>query len=155
MSDSAVKEYQFQDVLQSPLQPYKDNLESATYGVFEQDTAKYDMYEEAIYNALSSFKSDQKIVIHLVGAGRAPLVERALSANNKLGRNILIYAIEKNRYAFMSMQKKYQDCIKEWKPSVVLVLDDIKTWKAPEAADILLSELLGSFGDNELSPEII
>ncbi len=28
-------------------------------------------------------------------------------------------------------------------------------WDAPEKADILVSELLGSFGDNELSPECL
>ncbi len=32
---------------------------------------------------------------------------------------------------------------------------DMRTWSAPEQADILVSELLGSFGDNELSPECL
>ena len=32
------------DVLQEPLQPYSDNLESETYTVFELDNAKYDEY---------------------------------------------------------------------------------------------------------------
>jgi hypothetical protein len=31
----------------------------------------------------------------------------------------------------------------------------MRSWQAPEAADILVSELLGSFGDNELSPECL
>lgn len=31
----------------------------------------------------------------------------------------------------------------------------MRTWVAPEKADILVSELLGSFGDNELSPECL
>lgn len=31
----------------------------------------------------------------------------------------------------------------------------MREWKAPELADILVSELLGSFGDNELSPECL
>ena len=31
----------------------------------------------------------------------------------------------------------------------------MRTWEAPEKADILVSELLGSFGDNELSPECL
>lgn len=30
---------------------------------------------------------------------------------------------------------------------------DMRFWDAPQLADILVSELLGSFGDNELSPE--
>ena len=32
---------------------------------------------------------------------------------------------------------------------------DMRSWAAPELADILVSELLGSFGDNELSPECL
>lgn len=38
---------------------------------------------------------------------------------------------------------------------VTLVSADMRYWKAPEQADILVSELLGSFGDNELSPECL
>lgn len=31
----------------------------------------------------------------------------------------------------------------------------MKVWQPPVQADIILSELLGSFGDNELSPECL
>jgi protein arginine N-methyltransferase 5 len=31
----------------------------------------------------------------------------------------------------------------------------MRDWNSPEQADILVSELLGSFGDNELSPECL
>lgn len=31
----------------------------------------------------------------------------------------------------------------------------MRTWDPPEKCDILISELLGSFGDNELSPECL
>lgn len=31
----------------------------------------------------------------------------------------------------------------------------MREWAAPEKADIIVSELLGSFGDNELSPECL
>lgn len=34
------------DHLQSPLQPLADNLESATYEVFEKDPVKYAQYEK-------------------------------------------------------------------------------------------------------------
>ena len=33
-----------------------------------------------------------------------------------------------------------------------MVPADMREWEAPEPAEILVSELLGSFGDNELSP---
>lgn len=42
-----------------------------------------------------------------------------------------------------------------WGEQVEVVSCDMREWKAPEKADILVSELLGSFGDNELSPECL
>ena len=38
---------------------------------------------------------------------------------------------------------------------MTVVSADMRAWQAPEKADLLVSELLGSFGDNELSPECI
>lgn len=43
----------------------------------------------------------------------------------------------------------------QWGDQVTIVDSDMRYWKAPEKADILVSELLGSFGDNELSPECL
>ena len=42
-----------------------------------------------------------------------------------------------------------------WGDQVQVVSCDMRHWTAPEKADILVSELLGSFGDNELSPECL
>lgn len=36
-----------------------------------------------------------------------------------------------------------------------LFFGDMRTFELPEKVDILVSELLGSFGDNELSPECL
>ena len=36
-----------------------------------------------------------------------------------------------------------------------MVSCDMREWNSPENADIVVSELLGSFGDNELSPECL
>ena len=44
-------EVQFRNYLQSPLQPLADNLESSTYETFENDSIKYELYEEALYKA--------------------------------------------------------------------------------------------------------
>lgn len=38
---------------------------------------------------------------------------------------------------------------------VNLVFGDMRTWEAPVKADVMVSELLGSFGCNELSPECL
>lgn len=43
----------------------------------------------------------------------------------------------------------------EWGNSVELLYGDMRELDVPEKADILVSELLGSFGDNELSPECL
>lgn len=42
-----------------------------------------------------------------------------------------------------------------WGDRVEVVAADMRKWEATEKADILVSELLGSFGDNELSPECL
>lgn len=42
-----------------------------------------------------------------------------------------------------------------WGDLVTVVSCDMRLWEAPEKADIIVSELLGSFGDNELSPECL
>ena len=42
-----------------------------------------------------------------------------------------------------------------WENLVTIVAADMRHWEAPQQADILVSELLGSFGDNELSPECL
>lgn len=44
---------------------------------------------------------------------------------------------------------------KEWGDSVQLLFGDMRHVELPELVDILISELLGSFGDNELSPECL
>jgi protein arginine N-methyltransferase 5 len=131
-----------------------NNLESMTYEVFEQDPVKYIQYEEAIYRALldrMDFKKDEPLVVMVVGAGRGPIVERALKASERANRKIKLYAIEKNPNAFITLKQKKE----VWGDKVTIVFTDMRYWEAPEKADILVSELLGSFGDNELSPECL
>lgn len=43
----------------------------------------------------------------------------------------------------------------EWHDRVHLLFGDMRLVEIPEKVDILVSELLGSFGDNELSPECL
>jgi len=42
-----------------------------------------------------------------------------------------------------------------WKEKVTVISCDMREWNPPDKADIIVSELLGSFGDNELSPECL
>ena len=205
----------YQDYLQVPLQPLTDNLESVTYEVFEKDPVKYDLYEKAIRKALRDWVEEGKptsnpegrIVVAVAGAGRGPLVTRALRASEAEGVDIEIWAVEKNPNAYVLLQKHN---VEDWKSRVTVVQSDMRSWKGPwrEAAvspplaafstdpmktlesqddteelyhgstesastppivfpppstphvnhipiDILISELLGSFADNELSPECL
>ncbi|TKA60998.1 hypothetical protein B0A49_09407 [Cryomyces minteri] len=175
----------YQDYLQSPLQPLTDNLESITYEVFEKDPIKYDWYERAIAAALRDWRaldkprsglevsqgadsddyidenSDGKgrVVIAVVGAGRGPLVTRALRAAETTGVPIELWAVEKNPNAYVVLQRHNEE---DWDFQVSVVKSDMRSWAGPTLpnntngkVDILVSELLGSFADNELSPECL
>ncbi|KFA47760.1 hypothetical protein S40293_07133 [Stachybotrys chartarum IBT 40293] len=161
----------FQDWLQSPLQPLSDNLESATYEVFEGDPVKYNQYEAAVFEALSEWKTlgkptskDGVVVIAVAGSGRGPLVTRALKAAEDSGVPVEVWAVEKNPNAYVYLLRQNQTV---WGGKVKVIKTDMRAWKGPVVSessdsgpvygkvDILISELLGSFGDNELSPECL
>lgn len=168
----------YQDYLQAPLQPLTDNLESVTYEVFEKDPVKYDWYERAIALALKdwvqqdkpvSSANGQAVVLAVVGPGRGPLVTRALRASAATGVPLEVWAVEKNPNAYVVLQRHNQTT---WNGVVNIVKSDMRAWKGPYRVsppqqegqlpqmtygkvDILVSELLGSFADNELSPECL
>ncbi|KAJ4019050.1 hypothetical protein NW752_004791 [Fusarium irregulare] len=160
----------FQDWLQSPLQPLSDNLESATYEVFEGDPVKYSQYEIAVFEALTEWKElkkplskEGKVVVAVAGSGRGPLVTRALKASEDAGVPIDMWAVEKNPNAYVYLLRQNELV---WGGKVKVVKTDMRAWKGPLVSedengpvygkvDILISELLGSFGDNELSPECL
>lgn len=213
----------YQDYLQAPLQPLTVNLESMTYEIFEKDPIKYAWYERAIARALHDWieqgkptsNPDGRVVVAVVGAGRGPLVTRALKASEEVGVEIDLWALEKNPNAYVLLQRHNATI---WNNKVKLVKSDMRTWRGPVRGgntppsssriynkepeedgeegmlpstaataparesytgspspdstylpataasgspstpykiDILISELLGSFADNELSPECL
>lgn len=147
----------YEDYLQSPLQPLMDNLESQTYEVFEKDPIKYSQYQQAVYKCLldrvpEEQKDTNVQVLMVLGAGRGPLVNASLRAARQADRKLKIYAVEKNPNAVITLENWR---FEEWGDQVTVVSCDMREWSAPEKADIIVSELLGSFGDNELSPECL
>ncbi|KAH8154742.1 uncharacterized protein LAJ45_01273 [Morchella importuna] len=142
----------YQDYLQAPLQPLADNLESITYEVFEKDPVKYDQYEKAIKAALDVRDPNETIIVAVTGAGRGPLVSRALRASKSANRSIKLIAVEKNPNAYVHLLRHNRDT---WAGQVTVVKSDMRSWNPPFKVDIIVSELLGSFGDNELSPECL
>jgi protein arginine N-methyltransferase 5 len=161
----------FQDWLQSPLQPLSDNLESATYEVFENDAIKYDQYELAIAEALKEWNEldlptskPGVIVMAVAGSGRGPIVTKAIQAAESTGSKVEVWALEKNPNAYVYLLRQNAQ---KWGGKVNVVKTDMRAWSGPLISespetgpvygkiDILISELLGSFGDNELSPECL
>lgn len=148
--------YGYEDLLQVPLQPLINDLDNNVYAVFEQDPIKYQQYEKAITKALIDRVKDGSIVgviiVCVVGAGRGPLVNASLKASENSKVPIKVYAIEKNENALHVLNYNNDNY---WHNLVTVVGADMRTWKFEEKCDILVSELLGSFGDNELSPECL
>uniref|UniRef100_A0A5S6QDW6 Protein arginine N-methyltransferase n=1 Tax=Trichuris muris TaxID=70415 RepID=A0A5S6QDW6_TRIMR len=146
----------YRDVVQIPLEPLGDNLRSETYEVFEGDRVKYRMYEEAFEKAvLDRYAGNlaESIVVMVVGAGRGPLVSvvlKVLAALRMKGTEV--YAIEKNPNAVVSLSHANAT---HWSNRVKVIEGDMRSMDLPVKADIMISELLGSFGDNELSPECL
>lgn len=144
------------DRLQAPLQPLADNLESQTYEVFERDPVKYAQYEEAIVRYLQDRVSAGRTApctIMVLGAGRGPLVQAALQAARRVEVEASVWAVEKNPNAVHTLRHRRRT--EEAWASVTVVSADMRSWEAPHKADCIVSELLGSFGDNELSPECL
>ena len=124
----------YQDYLQSPLQPLTDNLESITYEVFEKDPVKYEWYERAIAAALKDLSStiadSRRIMVAVVGAGRGPLVTRALQASKKTGISVDCWAVEKNPSAFVLLQRRNAtDTL--WNGKVKVVKTHMRHWSGP------------------------
>jgi len=159
-SETERMERPYYDYLQAPLQPLQDDLESQTYETFEKDPVKYKQYQEATRRALVDLHppGSPTPVVMVVGAGRGPLVAAALAAAREAGRRIQVYALDKNVNAVVTLQNRCRS-EPEWAECVTVVSSDMREWQrheaAPVKADILISELLGSWGDNELSPECL
>mmetsp|Transcript_56820 Transcript_56820/g.122866 ORF Transcript_56820/g.122866 Transcript_56820/m.122866 type:complete len:611 (+) Transcript_56820:71-1903(+) len=147
-------ELPYHDYLQAPLQPLQDDLESQTYETFEKDPVKYVRYEDAIFQCfrdkVEAGKTD--LVAVVVGAGRGPLVVAVRSAAARAKAEVKVWAVEKNPNAVVTL--RHRSKLEGW-TNVEVVGEDMRFWDAPRKADLVVSELLGSFGDNELSPECL
>lgn len=142
------------DELLRPMQPLQDQLHSSNYEFFEQDPVKYVQYERAIAAALRErHAAGGEVVLMVLGAGRGPLVDAALRAAEGWSGNLRLFVIEKNPTALVTLKHRARD---DWSRHAVTVVGaDMREWRTDLRADILVSELLGSWGDNELSPECL
>ncbi|KAH3671690.1 hypothetical protein OGAPHI_000395 [Ogataea philodendri] len=97
--------------------------------------------------------------ILIVGPGRGPLIERLFAAIKFLNldlHKVQITAVEKNPTVMVYLSQRNQDF---WNNKVDIINADIRTWQPKTASqsgfNLVVSELLGSFGCNELSPECL
>jgi len=97
---------------------------------------------------------NEPIVVMYFGAGRGPLIRRALSAAKKAKANVHVVALDKNPNAIVTLRNMIVD--EGLEDRVTLIAGDMRHVSVDSLkGDILMSELLGSFGDNELSPECL
>jgi protein arginine N-methyltransferase 5 len=142
------------DELLRPMQPLQDQLHSSNYEFFEQDPVKYVQYQRAISAALHErHGTGGEVVLMVLGAGRGPLVDAAIRAAEAWPGKLRLFAIEKNPTALVTLKHRAND---DWAGhNVTVVGSDMREWHTDERADLIVSELLGSWGDNELSPECL
>ncbi|OII74900.1 histone methylase [Cryptosporidium ubiquitum] len=157
LSDQQKYEYNYIDILQTPLQPLWNDLKSIEYEVFEKDSMKYEKYFHAVKLFLSEHPlALEEIKVLIVGSGRGGLIQSVLNAFNCLcNDSFKILCVEKNRNAVVTLRAKinYEENA-NWK-KVEVINSDIREIELSEKYDLIVSELMGSFGDNELSPECL
>jgi len=115
-------------MLEIPLQPLCDNLDTYTYEVFETDPVKYKLYQDAVQAALldrvSAAEAKTKLVwcssppiryiltfvcsnlqtvVMLLGGGRGPLARAVFNASELTKRKVRLYIIEKNPNAIRTL----------------------------------------------------
>ncbi|CTQ40605.1 protein arginine N-methyltransferase 5 [Babesia microti strain RI] len=156
------------DLPQNPLQPLRDNLQFRCYENFELSRSKYYTYQLAIQDYISiSIKHSKGIdcVVFLVaGCGRGPLIQSIINAQLCILGHVkyCVVAIDKNPHSLTTVKSKTKD--PNWEKVIVLNCDMrgtafIKVLRAlikdKECDLCVVSELLGSSGDNELAPECL
>lgn len=133
-----------------PLQPLRDDLDLSIYEVFEKDRTKYHMYKEAMAASLRDIKK-KHIKVLIIGPGRGPLVDIAFNEVQQKGITATLDAVEKNPKCIPLLEERNKD---KWHSRVNIFHEDARKLKH-DHYDLIISELLGSFGCNELAPEIL
>ena len=94
----------------------------------------------------------------VVGAGRGPLVQAALNAAIVSNVDVQVWAVEKNFNAVVTLRNRFKQQLQTASGGLsntvsVLYCDmrDLRSRCPDLSADIIVSELLGSWGDNEVS----
>jgi len=106
-----------------------------------------------LIEALKTFNENRPCVTYYVGAGKGLILTSLMNATKKTGKKVKVYCIEKNPFPIQTLKRRINK--NKWSGFVQIVQTDIKEYVMPEKPDLIFSELLGGFGDNELSPECL
>lgn len=136
------------DLLIDPLQPLVVDMKLDVYDTFQTDDIKYNQYDCAIELAILDLRlKKHKLNILVVGAGKGPLllstIRHALIIDH-------ISVIEKNPLCKSILKR-----IAKQRPNTKVECVDIRDISSTNQYDLVISELLGSFGCNEACPEIL
>lgn len=159
-------------MLQAPLEPAIVDLPNTIYQTFESDAFKYEKYSKAILCAmikLEQYIHKGSLELICVGPGRGPLVDELFKAIEYLHLNhdkLNISVVEHNSAVMPFLEYKNKH---SWDSKVTLYCEDIRNWNPRKTFDwwgqiretpfngfhLIFSELIGSFGCNELMPEVL
>lgn len=134
-----------------PLQPLTQEMLLEVYETFERDTSKYEAYDEAIDLAFADLmhQTSNRPTILVVGPGRGPLLAMAAKYRDKAS----VIAVERNTKCISKLKS---DNSKLWEGKINIYEGDIRSIsKSFGHIDMVISELLGSFGCNEACPEVL
>ncbi|KAJ0181084.1 hypothetical protein K1T71_003169 [Dendrolimus kikuchii] len=110
--------------------------------------------EQVIDQGEGAKDTDSDVVtVMVLGAGRGPLLRATLNAAEITDTNVKVVAVEKNPCAVVVLAAQVREIYS--KSNVILIPGDMRQLNLSPKADIIVSELLGSWGDNELSPECL
>lgn len=157
------EKFAIHDEFMRPLEPLADNLVAGLYFAMEMDGTKYEAYRDAIRDAIRTLPSDGPLSIMIVGAGRGPLVEavlQVLEGGERADNRVVV--VEKNANVFATLYSKHRTIWPRRYPRSAGTLElhlaaigELQLEDGEFRAQLIVSELLGSFGDNELAPECV
>lgn len=136
------------DLLIDPLQPLVVDLELDVYDTFQTDVVKYRQYDCAIDLAMLDLRVKKRTLnILVIGAGKGPLLKSTIE---HAFPQDFISVIEKNPQCISILEE-----IAQQRPNTMVKCADIRDISSLDQYDLVISELLGSFGCNEACPEIL
>ncbi|EDO32564.1 predicted protein [Nematostella vectensis] len=150
----------------SPLEPF---IKLEEYFMLERDRGKYLLYmaaiDSAVHQILASRPNTRSSVVKclVLGPGLGRLIAFCLDACKQQGANAVVHVLEANPSAVEFLRKQFGDLLGK----TVYIYDpfifhpDLSVKDLPEpfhalyrSFDIITSELLGCFGDDEFLPEL-